>query len=684
MALIRPLAGSSSLPAWITGLGGFAIAAILAGTIWALAEMRHDYLTGAESRLRDISLLLGEQTRRTVQEVDQILRHAASDVQAQRGRGQPLPGEGLHQTFKSHIAHAPHLSVLEFVAANGDLVIHTGQYPVPPTNYGDWEPLKAHTGGAVHGLHIAVPVKSPDTNAVTIPFSRAVRNQSGTLLGVISTSVRTEHLDGVYRALDLGPGGGVRFYRSDGALLVGSAALASPPGTNFSATEVFQRAIASKDGIVLSHRDETDGQQRLSAMRALVDPPVVIRVSMTEYGALHEWRQHVWIVGPLAALTTLILAAVSLLLARQLKEDASLREQAVEGRTRLRAIVDSAMDAIITVDEKQRIVLFNDAAERIFGHSSATMMGTPLENLIPERFRAAHANHIGRFGATGATTRRMGAKLVLHGLRANGEAFPIDASISQVTTAGHKFFTVILRDVTERMRADTEIARSHADLRSLSRAATEALEAERRRVARELHDELGQQLTAMKIDVTELEKSLMIERPDLENRCIHLRGLIDQTVASTRRIAADLRPLMLDDLGLGSALEWLTQNTTKGVGIQVRLVVDDALLEIAEPHASAIYRIVQESLTNAVRHANASTVEVDVRAENSHASITVRDNGKGLGPDDQRRPGAFGMLGIKERARLLGGHATIDNHPGGGVLVKVRLPLAPVAMEEGE
>jgi PAS domain S-box-containing protein len=684
MALVRTLLSPGALGRWVIGLGLFAASAIVVGTMWALGAMRHDYLTGAESRLGDISLLLGEQTRRTFQEVDQILRHAKSDVQAQLTRGLPLTREGFHQVFKEHIAHAPHLSALKYVTANGDLVIDTSQYPAPPWNHRDWEPLNVHRGGTVQGLLISVPVRTPGASEITIPFSRAVRNAAGQLLGVISTAVRTEHLGGIYSALNLGPGGGVRLYLSDGSLLVGSAGLAGEPGENFSQTEVFQRAIASKESIVVRHGDLAGGTERLSAMRALVDPPAVIRVSMTEYAVLEEWRHHALIVGPLAALTALLLGFVSVFLARQLKEDAALRQQTTEGRTRLRAIVDSAMDAIITIDDKQRIVLFNDAAERIFGHSRENTLGTPLNQLIPERFRAAHAKHVERFGSTGETTRRMGAKLVLYGLRADGEEFPIDASISQVSVGGLKLFTVILRDVTDRVRADAAIARSHADLRSLSRAAHEALEGERRRVAREMHDELGQQLTAMKIDVSELEKSLLTERPDLQNRCIHLRGLIDQTVASSRRIAADLRPLMLDDLGLGAALEWLTQNTTKSAGLDVRLTVDETLAEVSEPHASAIYRIVQESLTNVVRHADAKVVEVHVHAENSHASVTVRDNGKGIEPTDQVKHGSFGLLGIKERARLLGGEATIDNHPGGGVIVKARLPFAPVSTEDGE
>jgi PAS domain S-box-containing protein len=684
MALIRPPASSPSgaVGKWAIVLGLVAVGAVVVGTFWALAQMRHDHLLEADSRLRDLSLLLGEQTRRTVQEIDQILLRAENDVQRHIGRGRPLADITLHHQFQEHIGRAPHLSAIELVGANGDAIVHTSQHPAPKIHYGDWEALIVHRAGIVKGLYIALPVGLRTAGDEAIPFTRAVRDQQGGLIGILSASVRIDHLARIYRALDLGAGGGVRLMRQEGILLAGSSAFAGKPGENYGHTEAFKRGMESIEGIILRHRGGPDNTERVTSMLALGDPPLAIGISMTQDHILRKWTQHAWLVTPLAALTAILLGAMSMLLARQIKEDTNLRRQAIEGQTRLAAIMDSAMDAIITVDALQRIVLFNDAAENIFGLSRDQALGSSLERLIPDRFKAAHGKHVQRFGDTGDTTRRMGAKLVLFGLRATGEEFPIDASISQVTVDGQKFFTVILRDVTERVQSDAAIARSHADLRGLSRAANEALESERRRVARELHDELGQQLTAMKIDMTELEHALAIEKLDLQTRCVHLRGLIDQTVASTRRIAADLRPLMLDDLGLGAALEWLAQNTSQRTGIGVRLAIDEALTEVPDPHASTIFRIVQESLTNVARHASASKVDIEVRSDNAHALVSVRDNGRGIAAGDQNKRGSFGLLGIKERARLLGGHASIENHPGGGAVVKAHLPLAPVAMEE--
>ena len=134
---------------------------------------------------------------------------------------------------------------------------------------------------------------------------------------------------------------------------------------------------------------------------------------------------------------------------------------------RLAGLLDSAMDAIITVDEAQRIVLYNRAAEKIFGQSTEQAMGQTLHQLMPERYRAGHDQHIRRFAATGTTSRRMGDGTVLHGLRANGEEFPMEASISQLDTGEGKLFTVILRDITDRVRAQEELSTFAAEAHAI-------------------------------------------------------------------------------------------------------------------------------------------------------------------------------------------------------------------------
>jgi PAS domain S-box-containing protein len=351
---------------------------------------------------------------------------------------------------------------------------------------------------------------------------------------------------------------------------------------------------------------------------------------------------------------------------------AALRESEV----RLEAIMRSAMDAIITIDADQRIVLCNLAAEKMFGCTPDQAIGAPLDRFIPERFHAAHRAHIERFGRTGETSRRMGLQTALWALRADGTEFPIEASISQATVGGRKLLTVILRDITERTRAEQEVRRAHAELRELAQAMHEVRESERTRIARELHDELGQALTALKMDVDLLGETIARDRTDLLERTDVMRELLDSTVATTRRISADLRPLVLDDLGLGAAAEWLAQTFSQRTHVPCDLNVDVACAQLGEPHASALFRILQETLTNVSKHARAKRVEVRLERSGDDAVLTVVDDGVGMDPAARPNPRSFGLRGIGERVMLLGGDVKITSRPGAGMALVVRIPLA--------
>lgn len=333
----------------------------------------------------------------------------------------------------------------------------------------------------------------------------------------------------------------------------------------------------------------------------------------------------------------------------------------------LAGVLDSAMDGIITVDHAQRIVLYNRAAEKIFGWPRADVLGQSLDRLMPKRFHAGHGEHIRRFATTGVTSRRMGDGTVIHGLRANGEEFPMDASISQLDTMDGKLYTVILRDVTERVRAQEE----HS---AFAAAVNAVREEEKRRVARELHDELAQSLTALKMDAMWLRNHFSGLPAVADARLTDMLQMLDHTIAATRRIAADLRPLLLDDLGLVPAIEWLAHSFGQRTGVACTLAADETL-ELQEPYATAIFRIVQESLANVAKHAEASAVTVALERLPGAILLAVSDNGRGFSVSAPRKPQSLGLLGLRERALLLKGSLSIASTPGQGTRLEVSIPL---------
>ncbi len=336
---------------------------------------------------------------------------------------------------------------------------------------------------------------------------------------------------------------------------------------------------------------------------------------------------------------------------------------------RLAALLDSAMDAILSIDEQERIVLYNRAAEGVFGWSAAQVMGQPLSMLIPQRFRAGHGDHVRHFAATGITSRRKGEGVVLYGLRADGSEFPMDASISQVDTGHGKLFSVILRDVTERVKARQDLARFATEASAIR-------EQEKSRVARELHDELAQSLTALKMDTIWVRDHLTRDPAGAAEKLAGMLAMLDSSVAATRRIAADLRPLVLDDLGLVPAIEWLVQSFTQRHGVPCVLDIDESL-ELQEPYATAVFRIVQESLANVAKHARAGQAQVRVAREGREIVLLVQDDGRGFDAAGERRPQSLGLIGLRERAQLLEGSVRITSATGEGTRVEARIPAPP-------
>ncbi len=358
-------------------------------------------------------------------------------------------------------------------------------------------------------------------------------------------------------------------------------------------------------------------------------------------------------------------------------------QNAADARSQLAGIIDSAMDAIITVDDHQRVVLLNATAVTLFGCPRDEAVGAPLERFLPERYRTAHAEHVRRFGEGAEQSRRMGSLRIVTGLRASGEEFPIDASISQVSVQGRKYYTVILRDVTERQNAMEALQRSREELRQLASVGATAREQEKSRIARELHDELAQSLAMLRMDVVWIRERAEGADPAARAKLAAMQKLLDESVAATRRIAADLRPLVLDDLGLVAAIEWLTQKFTERYQIECKVTIDPPDIELADPYATAVFRIVQEALTNVARHAGATRVTIEVRSDGKKIALRVEDDGRGFDVTHPRKATSFGLVGLRERVHLVDGFMTIDSAPGHGTRISVRVPLPAEAAPGG-
>jgi len=355
-----------------------------------------------------------------------------------------------------------------------------------------------------------------------------------------------------------------------------------------------------------------------------------------------------------------------------------------ESRDQLDAIILSMGNGIISVDGNQRIVLFNTAAERMFGYAAASVIGQPLSILLPVRFRILHEEHLRRFDASGQSNRTMGTYGLIYGLRANGEEFPVEATVSQSGNSHNKRFSVILRDITDRRQAEQVSEQLIRQLELLSTRLATAQEGERRKIAYALHDDLGQELATLKLYLQMMEKG-----SDSGQTKTPREQALSMATHATQRIhemIADLDPPQLEDFGLDAAVRAYCRVQTAAGGWNLHLDAPKPDVRAPRPVERACFRVVQEGLNNVLQHAQASEVWIHVRQDSNKLELVIRDNGIGFDrnavrEDELREDGSLGLFGMQIRAKHAGGSVEIESAPGNGTEVWAVFPL-PAAMVE--
>jgi PAS domain S-box-containing protein len=367
----------------------------------------------------------------------------------------------------------------------------------------------------------------------------------------------------------------------------------------------------------------------------------------------------------------------------ELKQEITERKRADEAlresEERFRRYFELGLIGMLISSPSKNCIEVNAKLCEILGYERSELLQMTWAELTHPDDLAADVAHFNRILAGEYDGYSMDKRFI----RKDGQVVHTTIAVKCVRRAGGSvdYCLALLQDITERKQAEEAQRATSEQLRALSASLRSAREEEGARIARELHDELGSALTGLKWELESIgklcsEADNQLASSTLQEKITGMKELIDATITTVRRLSSELRPSILDDLGLVAALEWQAQQFTTRTGItcQFDSFVDDT--EVSREQATALFRIFQEALTNILRHAQATSVAILIEEEAKELILEIKDNGRGITKDESSGSQSLGLVGMRERAQLVGGRLTLTGGAGKGTVLTVRVPFA--------
>ncbi len=687
-----------------------AVLALLVDLTYQFTVIRRTTLEQTRANLASLTSALEASTTRTIQSVDVTLSSIVDGIgESDLLRNDPALGE-IAALLKERLRRSPHLRALALLDRAGRLLLSTDGAPREALFLTERDVFRAHTRDRNAGLVIGNPI--PGRTLLTtnrggelsgrwlLPMSRALRDADGALSGVVVATVNPDYFQGLYQTVQDSEGGRVALYRYDGTLLIAQPPPQPPNGAKIgdsaAQTTLFRKKLPSAEHGVFDEAG-ADGAARITAYRATPTWPLVLSVSVDEAEELAGWRDNFRQAALLSGGFVLLILLFGVLLARSM---ATQRRQATaleESNARLNAILDTAVEGILTARPNGVIESANPAAHDIFGCPPGGLIGRPISDLLPPEMREAQNRFIDDMAA-GVKRYRTGFSRELTAARLNGDLFPLSFSVAEVKTAAGPLYAAILRDLTDNKRAEQTLRDAKDRAEDGQRIKMEFLATMSHEIRTPMNGVIGMAGLLLDTRMNDEQRSFATTiRDSAESLLVIINDILDFSKIDAGRLELENDDLELAPL-VESVLEILAPRAA-AKGLELASFVPPPLRRPFRGDSGRLRQILLNLVGNAVKFTDSGSVTILLAEEIGESGapqvrFEVRDTGIGISDEDRprlftmfsqvdaspaRRHGGTGLgLAICKRlAELMGGQIGVDSQAGLGSVFWVSIPLEP-------
>ncbi len=646
---------------------------------------------------QNLSQVLDEYINGVITKIDASLLAVVDETEHQLAVGR-IDSRTLNAYIVKQRLRIPEIDGLRMTDAWGDVVYGTDVPLTPRVNISDRDYFIHSRDDSNGSLSISKPVVGRISKKLTINIAHRFNKPDGSFGGVVFAAITLKSFAETFSRINVGNRGTITLFDSDlgvicrypepkGGSIIGRK-LISPE-----IRELFQKSLTSgtyRTGSTM------DGIERTFSYRKIASYPLYIQVGLAREDYLAEWRNETAKMSVLVVLFSIAVLCLAWLLYRYITSRRQAEVRAIESEKKLKNITSSLAEGICVMNRDGNIIFMNAEAERLLGWTAEELKDKNAHDLIhccksngkPLSFENCPIFNVLRTGKSYFSDEEIYN-------RKDGTVFPASVLCSPISDNPEETTVVVaFRDITVRKKIEEDLRKSHEvlELRVLERtselkSAYDRLrdlaahlqtirEEERTKIARDLHDELGQALTAMKLDLSWFRVKYGDHKP-ISEKTDSMLDRLNSTILSIKRICTELRPSLLDDFGLVAAMEWKANEFQELTGIKCTVIEEPPDIELDKERKIVLYRIFQEALTNVLKHSNATVVEARLMLDDDNqVTLEIADNGKGIKDEQLSKPQSFGLIGMRERVRPWGGRVEIAAAEGRGTSVKVLIPLA--------